>query len=70
MSNHYSDPTASAAIGAVDKEIARLKKRAKYLARLDRMGLLSPEQRRLAQRQFPGIYRRLLRNAFAEQPGK
>lgn len=38
MSSHYSDPTANAAIGAVDREIRRMRKKAADLWRLRDQG--------------------------------
>lgn len=70
MSNYYSDPTASAAIGAVDKELNQMKKRAKQLAKLRRTGSLTWEEELRARRQFTGIYSRLLKEAFAESAAK
>ena len=64
MSNYYSDPTANAAIGSVDREIRIMRKRAQKLAELRRKGSLTPEIEAAAWKQFTGIYRHLLREAL------
>ncbi len=64
MSNYRSDPTATAAIGAVDKEIRQMTKRAKRIKELRRRGLLTPEAEARARREFSGIFRSLLREAL------
>ena len=64
MSNHRSDPTANAAIGAVDKELARMVKRAEKIRRLRRQGRFAPEDEAKARKEFVGIYRRLLNDAL------
>lgn len=66
MSSYYSNPTASAAIGAVDREISLMKKKAKRIKARRRMGLLTPQEIVRARREFTGIYRRFLREALAE----
>lgn len=70
MSNYYSDPTASAAIGAVDKELARMKKRAKQMKALREAGQLqlTPEELAAARREFRGIARYYLMAALGEIP--
>ena len=62
MSNYYSNPTANAAIGAVDKEIARMRKWARDLKKRRRQGRLTPQELARARRAFTGIHRHLLRN--------
>ena len=64
MSNHRSDPTANTAIGAVDKELGRMRKRAEEIRRLHRQGRFTPEDEAAARKQFVGIYRRLLKEAL------
>ena len=44
MSNFRSDPTAGAAIGAVDREFGLLKKQALKIQELQKRGLLTDEQ--------------------------
>lgn len=70
MSNYYSDPTASAAIGAIDKELSRLKKRAKRMLVLRQAGKLSLTSEELAavRREFRGPARYYLMAALGEIP--
>ena len=67
MSNFRSDPTAGAAIGAVDREFGLLKKQALKIQELNRQGLLTDEQLAAAERQYVGIYRPLLIKALSGQ---
>ena len=62
--SYYSNPTANAAMGAVDREIRMMRKRAKQLRQRRRMGLLTPAELAQARRQFTGIYSRFLREAL------
>ena len=60
MSKTYSDPTASAAIGSLDKELERMKKTVKDLRAKRREGLLTPEGQARARGRFAtGMVRRL-----------
>ena len=59
-----SNPTANAAIGAVDKELAHMRKEAARLKALKRQGRLLPAQEQAARRRFTGIYKRLLEEAL------
>lgn len=63
MSNYYRDPTASAAIGAVDKEIRRMEKLAKRFREIRKHRPLTDAEQALARRTFTGIHRRFLRLA-------
>ena len=67
MSNYYSDPTANAAIGAVDKELNRMRKNAARLKMLRWQGRLSAEEA-AARKQFVGIYRRVLEEVLRGLP--
>ena len=58
MANYRSDPTANAAIGAIDRELAQLKKLAKRIRILRQQGLITPEEEEAARKRFVGIYRR------------
>lgn len=69
MSHYYSDPTANAAIGAVDKEIHRMRRKAARIRALRQRGQLSLEEEAAVRRQFVGIYRRLLDEALDCDPG-
>ena len=64
--SYYRNPTADAAIGAVDKEIQIKRKRAKMYRQRRLAGLLTPEEAVLARREFTGIHRRLLRTALGD----
>lgn len=60
MSNHYSDPTANAAMGAVDKKIAYYQKWNKRLLHLKANGAMTREDLEKARREFTGFYSRFL----------
>ena len=64
MANYYRNPTASAAIGAVDKEINRARKHGKRLKALQAQGRLTPEALEEAKRRYTGLCRRVLENAL------
>lgn len=66
MSNYRPDPTANAAIGAVDKEIRLKAKRAKRIKELRQRGLLTPAAEAQARREFTGIFRHLLKEALED----
>lgn len=62
--SYYSNPTENSAIGAVDREIKIMRKRAQQIRNLRKKGLLTHEQEICARREFTGIYRRLLLEAL------
>ena len=64
--SYYSNPTANAAIGTVDREIRMMRKRAEQIRRRRQKGLLTPGEEALARREFVGIYRRFLLEALAD----
>jgi len=64
--NHFSNPTANAAIGSVDREIKMMRKRAEQIKRRRQKGLLTPQELAQARKQFVGIYRRFLREALED----
>lgn len=64
--SHYSNPTANAAIGAVDREIKQMRKRAEQIKRRRKNGQLTNEELVLARKQFVGIYARFLREALED----
>jgi hypothetical protein len=66
MSNHYSDPTASAAIGSIDREIRRMAKKADRIRDRRKAGRLTPAEHTDARREFHGIFRPLLIRALAD----
>jgi len=55
----YSDPTANAAIGAVDKEFREKKRLAQKLKRLRKEGVLTEEEVRQSRKQFTGVFSNL-----------
>jgi len=65
---YYSDPTASRALGNINREFSRLEKKAKRLRKRLEEGTLSPEALERAQDQFTGIYRHVLNNVLAAPP--
>lgn len=67
---YYSDPTASAALGSINREFSRLEKKAKRLCALYREGKLSEEALERARTQFCGIYRHVLDIALKEATEK
>ena len=64
--SYYSDPTANAAIGSVDKEIKRLRKKAKRIYELRQSGKLEPWKEKLLQKEFVGIFAHILEEDFSE----
>ncbi|MBR3594086.1 MAG: hypothetical protein IKL44_05355 [Clostridia bacterium] len=64
---YYSDPTASRALGNINREFSRLEKRAKKLRGQYDCGRLSPTALDRAQSEFTGIYRHVLKNALREE---
>lgn len=63
---YYSDPTASAALGNINREFSRFEKKAKRLRKLLESGAISAEELEKAQSQFTGIYRNVLINVLKE----
>ena len=57
---YYSVPTASMALGGINREFSRLEKKAKRLRRLRDEGKISSEALERALEQFTGIYRNVL----------
>ena len=53
---YYSDPTASKALGTINREFSRLEKNAKQLHKRLKEGKLSPEALEAAKEQFKWIY--------------
>lgn len=64
--SYFSNPTANAAIGSVDRELKLMRKRALQLKKRRKFGLASPEEIAAARRQFTGIFRPLLRLALED----
>lgn len=64
--SHYSNPTADAAIGAVDRELRMMRKRAEQIKWRHKQGLLTPEELAKASKDYVGIYARFLREALED----
>ncbi len=64
---HYSDPTAAAALGRVNREFSRYEKLARRLLKSYEHGEITPEQLRRAEAQFGGIYSHVLQNILKEK---
>ena len=62
----HSDPTANAAIGAVDRQLRRMRREAEHIASLRRQGRFTPEMEAEARRRFIGIFRPILEKALQE----
>ena len=65
--SYYSNLTANAAMGAVDKEIRAKKKLAKRLRALRRKGILRAEEIAAYRCEFRGIHRRLYAEIFRDE---
>lgn len=65
--SYYSDPTANAAMGAVDKELNAKRKLAKQIARQYHEGWLSLRELEQARKEFRDLSRNFLRDAL-EKP--
>ena len=65
--SYYSDPTANAALGSINREFSRLEKMAKRLRQRLKEGTLSPQALERAQGQFTGIYRHVLTRVLEEE---
>lgn len=57
MRTNRNDPTANAAIGAVDRELKRMRREAERLRALRQRGQLTPEQEEQARARYTGIFR-------------
>ena len=64
--SHYSNPTANAAIGKVDREIRMMRKRAEQIKLRRNQGLLTSEELAQARKDYVGIYARFLREALED----
>lgn len=61
---YYSDPTASMALGNINREFSKLEKKAKKLRKLLKEGKISREAIERAQSQFTGLYKHVLTNVL------
>lgn len=69
--NYYSDPTSSAALGNIGRELSRHEKEAKKLLKLFQAGKISRDElEKMAQAQFTGIFRHVLSNVEAKEREK
>lgn len=65
---YYSDPTANAAIGNINREFSKLEKKAKKIRKLLKEGKISLEDIEIAQAKFKGIYQHVLTNVLNSEP--
>lgn len=65
--SHYSNPTANAAIGRVEREFEFMRKKAERIRKRRLRGQLSQAELAEARKMFVGIYSRLLRYALQDQ---
>ena len=66
MANYRNDPTANAAIGAIDRELRQKAEEAAKLREKKLRGELTREEEREARRRFTGIFRHLIEEALDE----
>ena len=64
---YYSDPTASMALGNINREFSKKEKKAKRLRELYQNGILSEDALEKAHSQFRGLYRHVLDHVLAEE---
>ena len=66
MSNYYSDPTASAAIGSIDKELNRMRKKAALLREQRESGVPNERGEAALRGRYPtGLVRRQMEGILA-----
>lgn len=65
--SYYSDPTASKALGNVNREFSKQVKKAKAIRKLYNEGKLSKDALEKAHSQFKGIYRHVLENVLEQE---
>lgn len=66
MANYRNDPTANAAIGAIDRELRQKAAESAKLRERKLRGELTREEEREARRRFTGIFRHLIEEALDE----
>lgn len=64
--SYYYDPTASKAMGNINREFSKQEKKAKALCRLYLQGKLSAQEWEQAHSLFKGIYRHVLDNVLTK----
>jgi len=62
----HSDPTANAAVGAADRQLAGMRREAERIRALRLSGQLTRREEELARRRFIGIFRPLLEAALKD----
>ncbi len=63
---YYSDPTANAALGNINREFSKLEKKAKKIREQLNKGTLSDEALEREQARFKGLYRHVLTNVLSQ----
>ena len=66
MANYRNDPTANAAIGAIDRELRQKAEEAGKLREKKLRGKLTYREEQEARRRFTGIFRHLIEEALDE----
>lgn len=64
---YYSDPTASQALGNINREFKKQEKKAKRLLKLYESGKLSGDAYEKKNEQFTGIFRRIPYNVVVSE---
>lgn len=64
---YYSDPTASQALGNINREFSKLEKRAKKLSKLLKEGKIKPEELEKVLMQSKGIYKHMLISTLTQE---
>ena len=67
---YYSDPTANQALAGINREFARLEKKAKRIKERVKDGTISPEALKKAHSEYTGIYRHVLTRILSEEDEK
>ena len=67
---YYSDPTASKALGTINREFTKLEKRAKKIYKRLENGTISDAELEKEQAQFKGIYKNVLVNVIKKEQEK
>lgn len=65
--NYYSDPTAAAAMGNINREYSALVKKAKSICKRYRAGKLTEAELNQARAQFKGLFKNVLDQVLSEE---
>ena len=65
---YYSDPTAAAAMGNINREYSALVKKAKRIRKRYRSGKLTEAELNQARTQFKGLFKNVLDQVLSEEP--